>query len=393
MDAGDAVADLQDGADLLDLHGARVLLDLASQDLRDLVGSELHLGLPSLLRSVFWTIRMRRRRRRPAPSASACAELVDAVAHGAVHDGAADAQHEAADDLRVDRLGELDRAAGLRLDALDDPLAEVVGQGHGGDGLDLEPALLGRRRARRRPGRSRGTRRCGPGRSAPGGSCPPSGAARPEVSSSTTPFLARVSISGFSSAARSSSDVSTRLGEGRDVARDGVDRAGLGRRLVERLRVGARRRSLAGLRPVRDGREVRLVDRLLDQAPVVLVAQALARDLLGRQQRQRDDVVAQAARRGAGLGVDLDLGVGQDALALALGLGDELRALALALLAALLAQLVGLLAGLAEAGLVVVEQRAGLVAAALGLLDARRDVGAALLDRRPRRARTRTASG
>ena len=100
---------------------------------------------------------------------------------------------------------------------------------------------------------------------------------------------------------------------------------------------------------------------------MVLVAEALARHLLGRQQRQRDDVVAQAARRGAGLGIDLDLGVGQDPLALALSLGDELRALALALLAALLAKLVGLLAGLPEPGLVVVEQRGRLVAAALGL--------------------------
>ena len=87
-----------------------------------------------------------------------------------------------------------------------------------------------------------------------------------------------------------------------------------------------------------DDRQVGLVDGLLDQAPVVVVAQAAAGDLLGRHQGERHHVVAEATRRRSGLGLDLGLGVGQHAIALRLGLAQELLTLLLALLAALLAQ-------------------------------------------------------
>src|SRR5690606_2843362 len=104
------------------------------------------------------------------------------------------------------------------------------------------------------------------------------------------------------------------------------------------------------------------------------------RHLLGGEQRELHDVVADAAGRGPGLRLDLLLGVAQHPLALALCVVDDLRLEALALLAALLAQAVCLLARLGEADLVVVEELGGLLAAPLGLLDARRDVAAALLD-------------
>ncbi len=63
--ARDPVADLEDGADLLDVHGPRELLDLLAQDLGDLVRSQLHLwGASSLLRSCACGV-MRGRRPRP----------------------------------------------------------------------------------------------------------------------------------------------------------------------------------------------------------------------------------------------------------------------------------------------------------------------------------------
>ena len=101
VDAGDAVADLEDAPDLLDVHGARVLLDLAPEDLGDLVGSELHLGRRPLC-SGRWSCGQDAadggvRRARPRRLA---AQLVDAVADRAVHDDPADAQHQAADDRR-----------------------------------------------------------------------------------------------------------------------------------------------------------------------------------------------------------------------------------------------------------------------------------------------------
>ena len=57
---------------------------------------------------------------------------------------------------------------------------------------------------------------------------------------------------------------------------------------------------------------------------MVLVAEALARDLLGRHEGQGYDVVPEAACRGTGLGVDLHLGIRQDALPLGLRLVHEL---------------------------------------------------------------------
>ena len=88
---------------------------------------------------------------------------------------------------------------------LDDPRAQVVGQGHGGDGLDLEPALLGRDPLGERAGDLRELRDAAPVDAAPGGSCPSSALAA-EVSSSTRSFFALASISGLSSELRGARD-------------------------------------------------------------------------------------------------------------------------------------------------------------------------------------------
>jgi hypothetical protein len=52
-------------------------------------------------------------------------EGVEAVAHGAVHHRAADAQHEAADDLGVDGRGQVDLVARVPLEPLDQPASEA----------------------------------------------------------------------------------------------------------------------------------------------------------------------------------------------------------------------------------------------------------------------------
>ena len=52
VDAGDAVADLQDGADLGQVRLGVEVLDPLAQDRRDLFGAKLHRGLSSLLGEV-----------------------------------------------------------------------------------------------------------------------------------------------------------------------------------------------------------------------------------------------------------------------------------------------------------------------------------------------------
>ena len=93
VDAGDAVTHLEDAADLLDLHGARVVLDLAPEDLGDLVGSQLHLGGVTFLCSgrAVGALDGQDDATAAASTGAACrvsAQLVEAAAEGAVHDDA-----------------------------------------------------------------------------------------------------------------------------------------------------------------------------------------------------------------------------------------------------------------------------------------------------------------
>ena len=77
-------------------------------------------------------------------------------------------------------------------------------------------------------------------------------------------------------------------------------------------------------RPRGQAGEVELAQRLLDQAPLVGVVERLARDLLGRHDRQVGDLAADVVERPFGGGVDVALGAlggfGEDLLAALAGL-------------------------------------------------------------------------
>src|SRR5258707_9567086 len=70
----------------------------------------------------------------------------------------------------------------------------------------------------------------------------------------------------------------------------------------------------------RQRREVQLAQRLLDEAALVLLVERLARDLLGGEDRQVGDLVADLLDRAARLGLDVALGLLEQLLALGLGL-------------------------------------------------------------------------
>src|ERR671921_2067624 len=95
----------------------------------------------------------------------------------------------------------------------------------------------------------------------------------------------------------------------------------------------------------REGREVQLGDGLVHQAALVLGGQRLARDLLGREDREVGDLGADLLDRAAGLGLDVLARLLEQLLAALLALDDEVG--------------LGLLAGLARAGDDVVRLLAG----------------------------------
>src|SRR3954467_14632300 len=85
----------------------------------------------------------------------------------------------------------------------------------------------------------------------------------------------------------------------------------------------------------RERREVQLAERFLDEATLVVLVERLARDLLGREDRQVGDLVADLLDRAPRLGLDVALGLLEHLRALGAGLVDRLR--------------LGCLAGLARA--------------------------------------------
>ena len=127
VDAGDAVADLEDGADLLDFDLGLVVLDLASQDRGDLFGTKLHV-LPPLTSAVLIAV----------------VELLQAPTQAAVDQEVVDAQHEPAQDVGIDPLGQPRLAAGRAPHALHDQALDVGRDGHRRRHFDLDhPGRLG----------------------------------------------------------------------------------------------------------------------------------------------------------------------------------------------------------------------------------------------------------
>ena len=117
-----------------------------------------------------------------------------------------------------------------------------------------------------------------------------------------------------------------------------------------------------------------LVEEAVDDAALPgVVLEGLADELAGQFGGELADVLAQRGRGGLAVGLDLGVAGGDDLLALPLAfrahLGDERGALLLRLLA----QPRGLVAGLGELGLVLLEDALGLGLSGLGLLDAALD--------------------
>ena len=128
--------------------------------------------------------------------------------------------------------------------------------------------------------------------------------------------------------------------------------------------------------------EVEALDRLADEAPLILGVEHLADDALGRLDREVGHLGADLADRPDGLRVDLLARVLEPALPLDLGL--LLRALDLRLghLAGLGEDVLDRLRpGLGEDRAVLLEQLAGLVPGVVGLLDRLADAVATVVDR------------
>src|SRR5215211_7819773 len=69
-------------------------------------------------------------------------QVVEAIADGGVKDGVADAEHEAADDVGVDGLGELDALTGLLADLVADAPRDLVVELDGARDLDGQQLVL-----------------------------------------------------------------------------------------------------------------------------------------------------------------------------------------------------------------------------------------------------------
>src|SRR5215213_2042640 len=126
--------------------------------------------------------------------------------------------------------------------------------------------------------------------------------------------------------------------------------------------------------------EVELLDRLVDQAAVILLVEHLARDARGRDDRQLGHLLAQLLERAARLGLDLLARVLDPALALGLELLAQAIALGVADTASLAQDLLGLAARLVHERAVLLEQPARLVAGAVCLPERFADPLPALVD-------------
>ena len=124
VDARDAVAELEHGADLGEVRVDVELLDPLAQDRGDLFRTQLHSAL--------------------APcGCEFLTESVEAAAHARVEAHRAGLEDDAADQVGVDAAGRLHLAPGLLLDVGDDPLELGVGELVRGRELDVEHVLLG----------------------------------------------------------------------------------------------------------------------------------------------------------------------------------------------------------------------------------------------------------
>ena len=132
VDARDAVADGEDGADLGQLGRPLVEpLDAALEDGGDLVGLDLHGCVSVSLGDASG-----------GAAGDLLAQALEAVADGGVEDLVADAQDDAAEDVGVDAGGELDLAAGLLADAVADALDGLLVELDRRGDLDREDLVL-----------------------------------------------------------------------------------------------------------------------------------------------------------------------------------------------------------------------------------------------------------
>src|ERR1044072_774833 len=112
----------------------------------------------------------------------------------------------------------------------------------------------------------------------------------------------------------------------------------------------------------RERREVELRQGVLDELALVVVAHLLARDLLGREDREVGDLVADLLDRAPRLGLDLALGGLEHLLALGLPRLEGGGRGGVGGVAGAFKDLLGLLARLREALAVLREQLVGLLA-------------------------------
>src|SRR5215218_4201698 len=158
--------------------------------------------------------------------------------------------------------------------------------------------------------------------------------------------------------------------------RDSADRHGPRRRVP----TGAARRGQTGAGVVEpiiwlvaplptQGREVELVEGLLDQAALVALVERLARHLLGGPDGEVGDLLADLLDRAAGLGLDVAAGLLEHLVALGLGLGEHLALVRLTGLARAGDDVVGLVTRGGQPLAVLLEQLGGLAADALRRLD------------------------
>ena len=128
------------------------------------------------------------------------------------------------------------------------------------------------------------------------------------------------------------------------------------------------------------GGEVEVLDRVLDQAPLVVAAEGAARDLLGGVERERRDLGADLLERPRRLGLDLPSRLLEPPLAVLLGLLADALAHRVRHAARLGEDLLGLAAGAGAQLAMLLQQLAGLVARALRLLERLTDPLAPLVD-------------
>src|SRR4249919_914829 len=128
-------------------------------------------------------------------------------------------------------------------------------------------------------------------------------------------------------------------------------------------------------------REVELRDRLVDESPLVLGVEHLARDACRRGERELGDLRADLVERSRRLGLDLALGLRQAPLALGLGLLLHPLDLGVADLPRIREDLRGLPLGAGDQRPVLLEQGAGLFARVVGLVHRLANALPALVDR------------